>query len=465
MAIIKKYEIKKSYVEIIGSLRASMDKLEKIYKLFEDSLISLFSASHIEDKHVDNLPNEAAEVINEIINLDEIDNHIKYITDTTDFKYVRKYNNAHHVIDDLAIELTRHMNQIKNNNNSKIHSVLIDIVNQLTFSVNVQHNKETLLNTLKTSLQRDESPDEVIDKLVLFINENTGLIQLENHDLRAFINKINDQLVEIKSFMQKTHADREEAVKRSSRLLKSVDLSVNSIQQKVSSADDINELKKDIAIHLNNIRKGVEENKIAEEQKEEISVQSIAHIINELNSTQKESSNLKEQLQESKKRLLHDPLTGLYNRAAFEDRVIVEINRGKRNKTPLSLAIWDIDYFKKVNDSYGHDVGDRVLKLFSKLIQSRIRKIDMFARIGGEEFALLMPDTSIDMALSLNNSLREVLTKSNFHYNGKHHLITASVGIADFHDGDTTKCVMKRADQALYLSKNSGRNCCNTSVD
>jgi len=122
--------------------------------------------------------------------------------------------------------------------------------------------------------------------------------------------------------------------------------------------------------------------------------------------------------------------------------------------------MWDIDHFKSVNDDFGHGVGDRVLKLFAEIIQSRIRKVDHFARIGGEEFVLLMPDTPLDIALTLNNKLREKLEACNFHYNGEHCPITSSVGLAEFQIGDEVEDVMERADQALYQSKNEGRNRC-----
>ena len=331
---------------------------------------------------------------------------------------------------------------------------------QLILPGEAKQQKTGLLKELDNSIESDRSRHNLIEKTVLLVNQSVSTIQLEKHDLESFINKINHQLAEIKPLVYVISQDQDEALTRSSVLQESVESSIFCIQETVSSANDINDIKKDVAVHLKQIRKRVEENKHAEQIKEKISVESFANIVNELNSIQEESNKLKQQLQESKSQLLRDPLTGLYNRPAYEDRVVVEFNRWKRNKTPLSLAMWDIDYFKSVNDNYGHDAGDRVLKLFSKIIQTRIRKTDMFARIGGEEFVLLMPETPIDIALTLNNELREMIKECNFHYNGKHCPVTASVGIAEFHQDDEPEHVMKRADQALYQSKNAGRNRC-----
>jgi diguanylate cyclase len=158
--------------------------------------------------------------------------------------------------------------------------------------------------------------------------------------------------------------------------------------------------------------------------------------------------------------MLRDPLTGLPNRLAYEERIALEINRSSRSDAPFCLAMWDIDHFKHINDTYGHDAGDRVLKLLAKIIVDRVRKVDMFARIGGEEFVLLMPDTPIDHALDLNNHLRIKLEESGFHYQGSPCQITSSVGIAAFEANDTPEQLLKNADNALYQSKREGRNRC-----
>jgi diguanylate cyclase len=222
----------------------------------------------------------------------------------------------------------------------------------------------------------------------------------------------------------------------------------------------VNELKNDISVHLQKIRKQVEENKLADKEREESSAQSFANVISKLNSSQDELTQLKSQLKETKNQLLCDSLTGLYNRLAYEDRVNVEFSRYKRSGAPLCIAMWDIDYFKKINDTHGHDVGDRVLKAFSDLIQTRIRKTDMFARMGGEEFVLLLPDTPIDVALSLNNKLREMVENCKFNYNEVEFTVTASVGLAEFCEHEMPEDILKKADLSLYQSKRDGRNRC-----
>jgi diguanylate cyclase len=267
-------------------------------------------------------------------------------------------------------------------------------------------------------------------------------------------------LAEIDQYVRQSQQDRIDTVNESSRLKDSVDTNVVAIQESVTAAYDITQLKDDVQGHLSEIRKRVEEHQLAETEREEISKQGYAHIISELSRTQKETLMLKEQLQESQQKMLRDPLTGLPNRLAYEERIALEVNRSRRNNMPFCLAMWDIDHFKNVNDTYGHDAGDRVLKLLAKIIITRVRKVDMFARIGGEEFVLLMPDTVIDDALNLNNQLRTSLEDSGFHYKGSPCPITSSVGIAVFEEYDTPEQILHKADKALYQSKREGRNRC-----
>lgn len=150
-----------------------------------------------------------------------------------------------------------------------------------------------------------------------------------------------------------------------------------------------------------------------------------------------------------------DPLTEVYNRHFFYQSLKKEIEKSQRYQRHLTFIIFDIDYFKKVNDSYGHDVGDLVLKELCKVCENNIRKSDILARIGGEEFAIIAPETSIRSGVVLAEKLRKVIEKHSFE---KISQITISLGITQFIDGDTIDDIYKRADVALYKAKNNGRN-------
>ena len=454
--------------------------LEKKLEVYESSALSSETISKLKvliDKNLNDDDMSAAllNLIDDISGdkkqyIDNISLFIKDISDSTDFEYQKKDVESSEIMQDLALELTKYIysinrdndfndEQLKNQDNKVYTSqVLREIVNQLTLpsaSISDQLDIAKILND-----SDNDNYKEVTQKLIQLVNQSIGSVEQEKQDLKIYITNISMQLADIESFMHVMRSDSDDANSRSLALTESVETGVLDIEKTVSKSADLTELKQTVAENLKEIRKHVEDFKHADEDKKEISGKNYEKIIDELSRAQKESIKLKDQLHESKAQLLSDPLTGIPNRLAYEERIVVEFNRWKRNKTPLCLAIWDLDHFKSINDNYGHGVGDRVLKLFADIIQSRIRNVDMFARIGGEEFVLLMPDTPLDMALALNNTLRTMLEECNFHYDNQHCHITSSVGIAEFLEGDEASDVLEKADNALYQSKNTGRNRC-----
>ncbi len=162
---------------------------------------------------------------------------------------------------------------------------------------------------------------------------------------------------------------------------------------------------------------------------------------------------------------MRDDLTGCYNRRYFNERLEEEINRSGRNNRPFSIAIMDIDFFKKTNDTYGHQVGDFVLVQLVRFMHYRLRKSDFLARLGGEEFVLLLPETSGENAFALLERLRQQLMEAIFPYHDPvlddyiDIQITVSTGIATYpSDAGSGIVLFELADKALYTAKSTGRN-------
>ena len=150
---------------------------------------------------------------------------------------------------------------------------------------------------------------------------------------------------------------------------------------------------------------------------------------------------------------IKDPLTHIGNRRFFHQKLDEEILLSQRYNNPFSLIIFDIDFFKKVNDNYGHDMGDKVLVEYTKFISSMLRDTDIFCRIGGEEFIVILRNTTKDKAYMLAQKLRESVE------NHKAVLpITMSFGVAGYEKGDDDTSIYKRVDIALYKAKETGRN-------
>ncbi|MBU0589947.1 MAG: diguanylate cyclase [Gammaproteobacteria bacterium] len=155
----------------------------------------------------------------------------------------------------------------------------------------------------------------------------------------------------------------------------------------------------------------------------------------------------------------HDALTGAANRRNFFDRANQEYSRAKRYGTPLSIAWMDLDHFKLVNDQHGHAAGDEVLKALYRETQPMLRESELFARIGGEEFAVLMPDTGIEGAMHLAERIRLVTEARTLDFDGQAVTCTISIGVAALKPSDTSIAdCLQRADRAMYQAKQNGRN-------
>ncbi len=150
-----------------------------------------------------------------------------------------------------------------------------------------------------------------------------------------------------------------------------------------------------------------------------------------------------------------DRLTGAWNRTHFDKTTAIELSRSVRYRQPVSLLLMDIDHFKQVNDTYGHDVGDRVLCELVKIVRNNIRTSDMLFRWGGEEFVILAPSTSFRAAAKLAEALRSKVERHEMDAVGN---ITISLGVAEHVSGESETTWFRRTDEALYAAKNSGRN-------
>lgn len=186
----------------------------------------------------------------------------------------------------------------------------------------------------------------------------------------------------------------------------------------------------------------------------------IADLQNRVLELSKEKDLLARLLQEKSESMRKDPLTGVFNRLAYEEQLQAEYQRWKRFGNPLTFLIWDIDHFKKINDRYGHAVGDEVLRGVAQQLAVRVRSTDFVGRYGGEEFAMLLPGADVQAALNIANQIRLNIAEAGFGDGQVRIPVTISCGLSCFERGDSPQSVFGRADHALYRAKQAGRNRC-----
>jgi len=175
---------------------------------------------------------------------------------------------------------------------------------------------------------------------------------------------------------------------------------------------------------------------------------------------EREIHGLHKSLQEEQSLRMIDALTGIPNRAAYDDRIRHEFNRWQRDNSAVSVLAWDIDRFKEINDAYGHSAGDKVLRVIAQHLAQHVRGTDFVARYGGEEFVMILVGTDAAQASATADKIRVGIETMGFHFHNKPVAVTASCGITTFRGDDTPETIFDRADRALYRAKDGGRNCC-----
>jgi len=172
----------------------------------------------------------------------------------------------------------------------------------------------------------------------------------------------------------------------------------------------------------------------------------------------KMENHLKEKFKLANEKASYDSLTGCFNRSALIEHLYREFDKHKKYKKELGVAFYDIDYFKKINDKYGHLCGDYILKSVAKILIKSSREYDLLGRYGGEEFLLICPETSLHDIFNIAERHRIKVQNNSFEYEGTVLNITISGGIASSYEADSVEKLISLADQRLYISKNNGRN-------
>jgi diguanylate cyclase (GGDEF)-like protein len=180
------------------------------------------------------------------------------------------------------------------------------------------------------------------------------------------------------------------------------------------------------------------------------------------NSLRESLYNKSRQLKEAYRRIEElaelDELTGSFNRRCIMRMLDDEVARAQRGKTACSVALIDLDWFKRINDSHGHPIGDEVLRTFAITVFANIRGIDRFGRYGGEEFLLIMPETSSTAAAGILDRLRLIVAELDWSAFSSGMTVTISAGVAELKSNETPDALLARVDEALYAAKEAGRN-------
>lgn len=317
------------------------------------------------------------------------------------------------------------------------------------------------VETLRESVEQRVAEGEwmtVLTATVDLIGDMRRRLEGEKTELENFLFQVQERLKDLDLSLEVAETARRAAVDSSHQLDRRVDAEVSGIESSVHQAVSLDQIKETIQKRVEVIRTHMNEHRQAEALRQAELEQKLKHATSRLQAVEKETTHLRAHLRKRKMQAMADPLTGIPNRIAFEERMEREFGRWKRYASPLALLVMDVDHFKLINDTYGHRAGDKALKLIAQVLKQSVRETDLVARYGGEEFAAIVPETTPEGVAALAEKLRQAVEGAQFHYHGVAVPITISIGVTGFQDADTPETAFVRADKALYRAKTGGRN-------
>lgn len=336
----------------------------------------------------------------------------------------------------------------------RIGELLGHVLEQVSLEPNAHARAVHLKQLLDQSCEWNELRDalnEIVDLVIAAVSRGRS-------EFEDFLKRLDERLATLKANCEaqmEAGADRRSAAEA---LDQALNTQLEDMGAAVSRSTSLDQLKASVTRNIQSISDSFRDYRDEECRREKALEEKLAAMQEKLAGMEVYSEQVQEQLRTERSRALTDMLTQLPNREAWQQRLQLEFERWRRYRHPITLAVLDIDHFKKVNDSFGHKAGDRVIQLVAKALCDRLRSTDFVARYGGEEFVMLLPETDVDVAHKVIEDLRQHIAGLPFHFQNQPVAITISAGIVAFGSGETPEELFDLGDKALYRAKNEGRN-------
>jgi diguanylate cyclase len=308
--------------------------------------------------------------------------------------------------------------------------------------------------------KNDQGLAAIVMRSADVIYEHSEQLARERLQIAALLAQVTNRLEEMGAYLTESSSASRTRFNDSQSHNETVMSEVRELTDEVSGATELLMLQSLVSQRLERVAKQVSDFRAREEDRMLEYSGRAERMRTRIADLERETFELHSKLANEKQGARLDPLTGLANRKSFEERVNQEIARVPRAAHPLAMLLWDIDSFKFINDSYGHRAGDRVLQSVASCFMAAVRSADFVARIGGEEFVVLLKGVRIPEAMRIANQVRSAVEALRFHFRGKPVVVTVSCGITELQEGDTAEAAFDRADSALYRAKNAGKNVC-----
>ncbi|MCB1667021.1 MAG: diguanylate cyclase [Porticoccaceae bacterium] len=308
-----------------------------------------------------------------------------------------------------------------------------------------------LVEQLASSASLD-SVEGVLDEVLNLLVSLGELISEERTTAQTFLGGLREQLHSVEEVIFSVLSDGDGSLERAASLERQVSNDVEEMGKAVEETD-LDALKRTVEKGLENLSSKVADY-LAEEKEHHLRNKTkVKNLTRKVREMEAEAANLRGEIKTKQDLAVKDPLTGVYNRAGYEERVAEEFSRRARVEMPLSMVFIDCNKFKEINDTFGHNAGDVVLMKVAETLKKRARSSDVVCRYGGDEFVVLLPDTPLEGAKVFAEACCERILEAGFNNNGQPLDVSISCGVTEITDSDNSETALKRADEAMYKAK------------
>jgi len=438
--------------QITGKLNAVLTKDTKFFKQR-----NLDSVSHLQNalKKLSNIKNVPADVKTEVseflISLSP-DKHAVVAPLAQFEKALLLYNKALQYETDNDKAKTQTPEQIA------LHNSITQELKELIAPFYVGNKGDKNLQEIYRKLNIGLDHKELLECCLIMIRFVIRDVIKEATATSRLISNLHKSLTAINDDINTNIADSEKRFEERHQYNTEIKEHMTDIESVVSDSQQLDELKEQAKQHLDKMQASLKASAAAEQKEQAATINMMKKMQERVVALEAEASSYKQKLFTQRVAALSDQLTKLPNRMAYEEKAQFEVQRAQKTGSPLCIAIIDIDHFKKINDSYGHSVGDKTLQVIAKHIRQYLPKEDFVARWGGEEFVMLLPNSSIQQAFAKVELVREKVSALPFKFKGQRVTVTLSCGLSQITQKITLEEAFEKADTLLYKAKDAGRN-------
>ncbi len=336
----------------------------------------------------------------------------------------------------------------------RVVGVLLTIIDQLYIAPSLSTLEGKVRRSLKEGFDWPELPVLLSELNVLISGSGTEA----QKDFEVFLVSLNDRLGDIHTFLSNTQRTEVDIADQSREFDRKVRDEISVLQSSLTGSTDLKEIKSVISVRLDGILTTMDAFQRTQATSRDVVIEQISELNQRMEAMESDAQDLKKALNKQRTQAMKDSLTNLPNRQAYLETASKEIARANRHSLNLALSIMDIDLFKRINDSFGHLSGDKVLKIVANGLLKNMRESDFVARYGGEEFIILLPETDLKAGMIPVDKVRASIANIPFHFRNERVQVTASFGVTQIYPDESLNAAFARADKALYRAKQNGRN-------